>query len=33
VETKLKLLQIEGATVGETPAVVGDPPLAVKPSR
>ena len=33
VETKLKMLQIEGATVGETPALFGDLPLAVRPSR
>lgn len=31
VETKLKMLQIEGATVGETPTLFGDLPLAVKP--
>ncbi len=31
VETKLKMLQIEGATVGEAPALFGDLPLAVKP--
>jgi methylated-DNA-[protein]-cysteine S-methyltransferase len=33
VETKLKMLQIEGATVGEVPALFGDLPLAVKPGR
>jgi len=32
VETKLKMLQIEGATVGETPTLFGDLPLAVKPA-
>lgn len=31
VETKLKMLSIEGAKVGETPALFGDLPLAVKP--
>lgn len=31
VETKLKMLQIEGAKVGETPALFGDLPLAVRP--
>lgn len=31
VETKLKMLAIEGAKVGETPALFGDLPLAVKP--
>jgi methylated-DNA-[protein]-cysteine S-methyltransferase len=31
VETKLKMLRIEGATVGETPALFGDLPLAVRP--
>lgn len=33
VETKLKMLQIEGATVGETPTLFGALPLAVKPPR
>lgn len=33
VETKLRMLAIEGATVGETPALFGDLPLAVRPSR
>jgi methylated-DNA-[protein]-cysteine S-methyltransferase len=33
VETKLKMLQIEGASVGETPALFGDLPLAVRPGR
>ena len=31
VETKLKMLSIDGAKVGETPALFGDLPLAVKP--
>jgi methylated-DNA-[protein]-cysteine S-methyltransferase len=31
VETKLKMLQIEGAKVGETPTLFDDLPLAVKP--
>lgn len=31
VETKLKMLQIEGATVGATPSLFGDLPLAVRP--
>ncbi|MDP2258823.1 MAG: MGMT family protein [Caulobacter sp.] len=31
VETKLKMLAIEGASVGETPALFGDLPLAVRP--
>lgn len=33
VETKLKMLRIEGATVGETPALLGDLPLAVRPRQ
>lgn len=33
VETKLKMLQIEGARVGETPTLFDALPLAVKPSR
>ncbi len=33
VETKLRMLQIEGAKVGEAPALFGDLPLAVKPGR
>lgn len=31
VETKLRMLAIEVATVGETPALCGDLPLAVRP--
>ncbi|MDO9223995.1 MAG: methylated-DNA--[protein]-cysteine S-methyltransferase [Caulobacter sp.] len=31
VETKLKMLRIEGAKVGDTPTLFGDLPLAVKP--
>lgn len=31
VETKLKMLQIEGAKVGETPTLFDELPLAVKP--
>jgi hypothetical protein len=33
VETKLKLLRIEGAKVGESPALFGDLPQAVRPTR
>jgi len=33
VETKLKMLQIEGARVGETPTLFDTLPLAVKPGR
>ena len=33
VETKLRLLQIEGAAVGETPTLFDALPLAVKPGR
>lgn len=33
VETKLRMLQIEGATVGETPTLFDALPLAVKPGR
>ena len=33
VETKLKLPRIEGAKVGETPALFGDLPQAVRPTR
>jgi methylated-DNA-[protein]-cysteine S-methyltransferase len=31
VETKLRMLQIEGATIGEAPTLFRDLPLAVKP--
>ncbi|ATQ42515.1 methylated-DNA--[protein]-cysteine S-methyltransferase [Caulobacter mirabilis] len=33
VETKLKMLAIEGAKVGESPTLFDDLPLAVKPQR
>ncbi len=33
VETKLKMLSIEGAKVGETPTLFDNLPLAVKPQR
>lgn len=33
VDTKLKMLAIEGAKVGETPTLFDDLPLAVKPTR
>jgi len=33
VETKLRMLAIEGAHIGEPPALFGDLPLAVKPRR
>lgn len=33
VETKLKMLQIEGAKIGETPTLFDALPLAVKPQR
>lgn len=33
VETKLRMLSIEGAKVGETPTLFDDLPLAVKPDR
>lgn len=33
VETKLKMLSIEGAKVGETPTLFDELPLAVKPAR
>jgi len=33
VETKLRMLQIEGATVGESPTLFDELPLAVKPQR
>jgi methylated-DNA-[protein]-cysteine S-methyltransferase len=33
VETKLRMLEIEGAAVGETPTLFDALPLAVKPGR
>jgi methylated-DNA-[protein]-cysteine S-methyltransferase len=33
VETKLKMLAIEGARIGQTPDLFGDLPLAAKPRR
>lgn len=33
LETKLRLLQIEGAKVGESPTLFGDMPLSIKPGR
>ncbi|MEM7775783.1 MAG: methylated-DNA--[protein]-cysteine S-methyltransferase [Pseudomonadota bacterium] len=33
IETKLRMLAIEGAQIGETPGLFADLPLAVKPKR
>jgi methylated-DNA-[protein]-cysteine S-methyltransferase len=33
VETKLRMLAIEGARIGDAPGLFGELPLAVKPRR